>query len=85
MVFENMALRKIFGPKREEGAGEWRKLRNEELYELYSSRHIVRVIKSRRRRWVGHIAQMGEGRGVYRVLLGKHEGKHHLEDPGLEG
>jgi hypothetical protein len=62
-------LRKIFGPKRDEVTGEWRKLHNEELHDLYSH-NIVRVIKSRRMRWVGHVAQMGEERGVYRVLVG---------------
>ena len=74
-VFENRVLRRIFGPKRDEVTGEWRKLHNEEPTDLYSSPSIVRVIKSRRMRWVGHVACMGEGRGVYRVLLGKPEGK----------
>ena len=63
-VFENRVLRKIFGPRRDEVTGEWRRLRNEELNDLYSSPNIVRVIKSRRLRWAGHVARMGEGRGV---------------------
>jgi hypothetical protein len=71
-------LRRILGPKRDEVAGEWRKLRNEELYDLYCSPIIVRVMKSRRMRWVGHVAHMGEWRGVYRVLVGKPEGKRSL-------
>jgi hypothetical protein len=74
-VFENGVLRRILGPKRDEVTGEWRKLHNEELKRLYSSPSIVRVIKSRRMRWAGHVARMGEGRGVYRVLVGKPEGK----------
>ena len=72
-VFENRVLRRIFGPK---GGGvkvEWRKLHNEELNDLYSSPNIVRVIKSRIMRWAGHVARMGEWRGVYRVLVGKPE------------
>jgi hypothetical protein len=69
-VFEDRVLRKIFGPKREED-GSWRKLRNDELHSLYSSPNIVIVIESRRMRWAGHVARMGEGRGVYRVLVGR--------------
>jgi hypothetical protein len=84
-VFENRVLRRIFGPKRDEVTGEWRKLHNEELHDLYSSLTIVRVIKSRRMRWVGHVARMGVGRGVYRVLVGKPEGKKHWGDPGVDG
>jgi hypothetical protein len=80
-VFENIVLRKIFGPKREED-GSWRKLHNDELHSLYSSPHIVRVIKSRRMRWTGHVARMGEGRGVYRVLVGRPEGTRPLGGPG---
>ena len=80
-VFENMVLRRIFGPWRDEVAGGWRRLRNEELNDLYSSPNIVRVIKSRRMRWAGHVAQMGEERGVYRVLVGKPEGKRLLGRP----
>jgi hypothetical protein len=69
-VFENRVLRKIFGPKRDEVTGEWRKLHNEELNDLYSSPTIVRVIKSRIMRWAGHVARIGEGRDVYRGLVG---------------
>jgi hypothetical protein len=76
-VFENRMLRRIFGPKREED-GSWRKLHNDELHSLYSSPNIVRVIKSRRMRWAGHAVRMGEGRGVYRVLVGRPEGKKQL-------
>jgi len=71
----------VFGPKRDEVIGEWRKLHNEELNVLYSSPNIVWVIKSRRMRWAGHVARMGEGRGVYRVLVGKLEGKRPLGRP----
>jgi len=67
-------LRRIFGPKRDEVTGEWRKLHNEELNDFYSSPHIVRVIQSIRMKWVGHVACMGERREVYRVLVGKPEG-----------
>jgi hypothetical protein len=76
-VSENRVLRRIFGPKREED-GSWRKLHNDELHNLYSSPNIVRVIKLRRMRWAGHVARMGEGRGVYRVLSGRPEGKRQL-------
>jgi hypothetical protein len=72
-VFENRVLRRIFGPKRNEVTGEWRKLHNEELNDLYSSPTTVRVIKSRRIRWTGHLARMGKG--VYKVLVGKPKGK----------
>jgi hypothetical protein len=77
-VFENRVLRRVFGPKRDEVTGEWIKLHNEELHDLYSSPNIVRVIKSRRMIWAGHIARMGEGRGVYSVLVGKPEGNISL-------
>jgi hypothetical protein len=73
-VFENRILRSIFGPKREED-GSWRKLHNDELHSLYSSPNILRVIKSRRMIWAGHVARMWEGRDVYRVLVGRAEGK----------
>jgi hypothetical protein len=79
-VSENRVLRKIFGPKREED-GSWRKLHNDELHNTYSSSNIVRVIKSRRMRWVAHVARMGEGRVVYRVLVGRPEGKRPLGRP----
>jgi PAS domain-containing protein len=84
-VFENRVLRRIFGPKREEVTGEWRKLHSEELNGLYSLPNIVRVIKSRRMRWAGHVACMGEGRVVYRVLVGKPEGKRPLGRPRRNG
>jgi hypothetical protein len=73
-------LRRIFGPKRDEVTGEWRRLHNKELYALYSP-NIIRVIKSRRQRWAGHVARMGERRGAYRVLLGKPEGRRPLGRP----
>jgi hypothetical protein len=78
-VFENRVLRRVFGPKRDEVAGEWRKLHNEELNDLYSLPNIVRVVKSRRMRWARHVARMGENRGVHRVLVGKPERKRPLE------
>jgi len=81
-VFENMVLRRIFGPRSDEVTGEWRRLHNEELNDLYSSPSIVRVIKSRRMRWAGHVARMDEERGVCRVLVGKPEGKIPLGRPG---
>jgi hypothetical protein len=79
-VFENRVLRKIFGSKREED-GSWRELQNDEIHSLYSSLNIVRVIKSGRMRWAGHVARMGEGRGVYRVLVGRPKGKRPLVRP----
>jgi hypothetical protein len=69
-VFENRVLRRVFGHKRDEVTGEWRKLHNEELIDLYSLPNIVRVVKSRRMRWAGHVARMGEDRGVHKVLVG---------------
>jgi hypothetical protein len=84
-VFENRELRIIFGPKRDEVNWEWRKLHNEELNGLNSLPNIVRVIKSRRMRWAGHVARMGEGRGVYRVLVEKPEGKNRWGDQGVDG
>ena len=80
-VFENRVLRRIFGPERDELTGEWRKLHNEELNDLYSSPDIVRVIKSSRMRWARHIALMGQTRSVYRVLVGKPEGMKPLGRP----
>jgi len=77
-VFENRVLRRIFGHKRDEVTGKWRKLHNEELNDLYSSPNIIQVTKSRRMRWVGHVAHMGEGRGAHRVLVGKPEDKRPL-------
>ena len=80
-VFENMVLRRIFGPRRDEVTGEWRRMHNVELNDLYSSPNIVRVIKSRRMRWAGHVVRIGEERGVYRVLVGKPEGRRPLGRP----
>ena len=80
-VFENRVLRRIFGPKRDEVTGEWRKLHNEELNDLYSSPNIVRMIKSKIMRWAGHVALMWNGKGVYRVLVGKPEEKRPLGRP----
>ena len=80
-MFEDMVLRRIFGPRRDEVTGEWRRLNNEELNDLYSSPNIVPVIKSRRMRWAGHVARMGEERGAYRILVGKPEGKRPLGRP----
>ena len=80
-MFENRVLWRVFGPKRDEVTGEWRKLHNEELSDLYSLPNIVRVVKSRRLRWARHVARMGEVRGVHRVLVVKHEGKRPLGRP----
>jgi hypothetical protein len=80
-VFENRVLRRTFGPKRDGVTGGWRKLHNEELNNLYSSPSIIRIIKSRRMRWAGHVARMGEKRNVHRSLLGKPEGKRPLGRP----
>jgi hypothetical protein len=77
-VFENRVLRRICGPKRDEVTGEWRKLHNEELRNLYSSPDIIRQVKSRRMRWAGHVARMREERKVYKVLMVKPEGKRAL-------
>jgi hypothetical protein len=84
-VFENRVLRRIFGPKRDEVTGGWRKLQDREIHNLYSSPDIIRQTKSRRMRWVGHVGRMGEGRKVYRVLVGKPEGKKPLERPRRGG
>jgi len=80
-VFEKMVLRRIFGPRGDKVTVEWRRLYNEELNDLYSSPNIVWVIKSRRIRWAGHVARIGEDRGVYRVLVGKPEGKRPQGKP----
>jgi hypothetical protein len=80
-VFENRVLRRIFGPKRDEVTGEWRKLHSEELHNLYSSPEILRIVMSRRMRWAGHVARRGEERKVYKVLVGKPEGKRPLGRP----
>ena len=80
-VFENMVLRRIFGPRRDEVTAEWRRLHNEELNDLYSSPSTEQVVKSRRMGWAGHVARMGEERVVYRVLLGNPEGRRPLGRP----
>jgi len=80
-VFENRVLRRVFGPKRDDVTGEWRKLYDEELRDLYSLPNIVCVVKSRRMRWAGHVARMREGRGVHRILVGKPVGKIPLGRP----
>jgi hypothetical protein len=80
-VFENRVLRRIFGPKRDVVTGRWRKQHKEELHNLYSSPSIIRIVKPRRMRWAGHVAQMGEKRNMYRLLVGKPEGKRPLGRP----
>ena len=80
-VLENRVLRRIFGPKKDEVTREWRKLHNEELNGLYSSPNIFRVNKSKRMRWAGHVARMGQRRGVYMVLVGKPKGKRPYGEP----
>jgi hypothetical protein len=80
-VFENRTLRRIFGPRRDEVTGEWRKLHNEELHDLYSSPSIIRIIKSRRMRWAVHVARKGEKKNTYRLMVGKPEGKKPLGRP----
>jgi hypothetical protein len=82
-VFENRVLRRIFDPKRDDVIGDWRKLHNEELHNLYSSPNIIRMFKSRRIRWAGHVARMGETRNAYRILVGNPEGKRPLGRPRL--
>jgi hypothetical protein len=84
-VFENRVLRTIIGPKRDELIGEWRKLHNEELHDLYSSPIINRIIKSRRMRWAGYVARMGEKRKAYRLLVGMPEGRRPLGRPRRSG
>jgi hypothetical protein len=81
-VFENRVLRKICRPKRDEVTREWRRLHSEELYDVYSSPNIIQVIKSRRMKWVGHVAHMGDRRGAYRVLVGRPEGERRLRRHG---
>jgi hypothetical protein len=81
-MFENMVVRRIFGPKRDGVTGGWRKLHNEELHDLHTSPSIIRVVKSRRMKWAGHVARMGEKRNVYRLSVGKPEGKRPLGRPG---
>ena len=80
-VFENKVLRKIFGAKKDEITGEWRKLHNAKLHALYSSPNIIRNLKLRRLIWAGHVARMEESRNAYRVLVGEHEGKRPLGRP----
>jgi hypothetical protein len=80
-VFGNRVLRRIFGPKRDEVTGEYRRLHNEELCDLYSSPNIIRAVKSRRMRWAGYVARMGDRRGAYRVLVGRPEVKKPLGRP----
>jgi hypothetical protein len=77
-VFEDRVLRRIFGPKRDEVTGEWRKLHNEELHDLYSSPSVIRIMKARRMRWAGHVARMWEKRNAYRLLVGNPEGRRPL-------
>jgi len=85
MVFENMVLRRIFGPRRDEVMREWRRLHNEELNDLYSSPNIVRVIKSRRIGWAGHVARMGEERGCIGSCWGNRRERDHWGDLGVGG
>jgi hypothetical protein len=80
-VFKNRVLRRIFRPKRDEATGDWRRLHNEELNDLYSSPNIIQVINLRRLRWAGHVARMGEERGAYRILVGRPEGRRPLGKP----
>jgi hypothetical protein len=81
LCLSHRVLRGIFGPKREEVLGDWRRLHNEELLNLYAPRNIIKVIKTRRMRWVGHVARMGEMRNAYKILVGKHEGTRLHERP----
>jgi hypothetical protein len=78
-VFENRVLRRIFGPMRDDVTGDWRKLHNEELHNLYSSPNVIRIIKTKRMRWAGHVGRLGEKRNTYRILVGKPEEKKPLD------
>jgi hypothetical protein len=78
LLYGKLPKGEIFGPKRDKATGEWRRLQNEELIDLYSSQNVIRVIKSRRMRWARHVARMGEKRGAYRVLVGRPEGRRPL-------
>jgi hypothetical protein len=82
-VFENRVLRRILGPRRDEVTGDWRKLHNEEIHNLYSSPNVIRMIQSKKMRWAGHVARMGATRNAYRILVGKPEGKSQLRRPKL--
>jgi hypothetical protein len=84
-VFENRVLRSVFGPRRDKVTGEWRRIHNGELYALCFSPNIIRMIKSRRLRWAGHVAHIGERICANRVLVRKREGRIHVEDPGVDG
>ena len=83
-VFENRVLREIFGPKKDKATGKWRRLHNDELYDLHSLLNIIRMIK-RRMRWVGHVANAGDSKGSYSNLVGKLEGRSNLEDLDVDG
>ena len=80
-MFENRVLSRVLGPKRDEVTGEWRRLHMEQLYDLHTSLNVIQVSKSKRMKWSGHVARMGDGRGVHRVLIGKPEGKRPLGRP----
>jgi hypothetical protein len=84
-MISSVMMRSVFGPKRDEVTGEWRKLHNQDLNDLYPLPNIVRVVKSRRMRWAEHVAHMGEERGVHRVVVRKPEGKSHWGDPDVDG
>jgi hypothetical protein len=84
-LFRGLFIDAISGPKRDGVTGGWRKLHNEELHNLYSSPSINRIIKSRRMRWAGHVARMGQKRSMYGLLVGKPEGKYHQEDQDVKG
>ena len=84
-MFEKRVLGRIFGPMRDEVTEDWRKFRNEELNDLYSSSNIFRISKSRRVKWVRHVARMGDRKGIYRVMVGNLRKRGHLEDPGVDG